>query len=67
MTVTVFSWHLILMMKLILSMHGMLCAEVTDILITFAAERAWEVSSRKAFIGVRLEGRKQFIMGRNEK
>lgn len=38
-TVTVFSWHLILMMKPILSVHGVLCAEVTDISITFAAER----------------------------
>lgn len=37
-TVTVLSRHLILMMKLILSMYGMLCAEVTDISITFAVK-----------------------------
>lgn len=59
------SWHLILMMKMISSVHGILCAEVTDISITFAAERTREFSSRKTFMDALREG--MFSMGRNEK
>lgn len=44
------------MMKLILRVHGILCAEVTDISITFVAERTFEFSARKTFMDALREG-----------
>lgn len=44
------------MMKLISGVHGILRAEATNISITFAAERTFEVSSRKTFMDALREG-----------
>lgn len=44
------------MMKLILRVHGILCAEITDISITYTAERTFEFSSRKTFMDALMQG-----------